>query len=508
MSSNAVGLDRVSKVVGYKLTKGFFNESSPNLPQRIAVLAEANTNKQSGLSINARQILSAKEAGDLYGYGSPIYNIARILFPISGDGVGGIPVIVYPQAEVSGAAAKRFTITVTGTATGNATHTVICAGRKSLDGSPYDVNIATDDNATAVATKIKDAINAILGCPFSATSSAGVVTVTAKWKGASSQQLSLSMDNNAKGVGISYAVAKTVDGTGNPSLTSTFSQFGNNWNTIVLSSYDTSMGTTLQNIVDFNGRPDPESPTGRFAGTTFKPFICLTGTNAENGSNDTATDFFEDCTLAFCPAPLSSAMAMEAAANMCVLFARVAQDTPHLDVSGMYYPDMPTPSDGSIGEMGIYTNRDTFVKLGASTVDIEAGRYKVVDFVTTFAPTGENPPQYRYCRNLMLDFNIRFGYFLLEQANVLDHTIANDGDVVTADKVIKPKQWKQIVQDFAEDLAKRALVADPEFMKKSIIVNISTVNPDRLETFFRYKRTGLARISSTTAEAGFNFGKA
>ena len=43
-------------------------------------------------------------------------------------------------------------------------------------------------------------------------------------------------------------------------------------------------------------------------------------------------------------------------------------------------------------------------------------------------------------------------------------------------------------------------------MQKSITVGLSTLNPDRLETFFKYKRTGVARISSTTAQAGFNFG--
>ena len=43
-------------------------------------------------------------------------------------------------------------------------------------------------------------------------------------------------------------------------------------------------------------------------------------------------------------------------------------------------------------------------------------------------------------------------------------------------------------------------------MKAGTTVNISTTNPDRLETFFPYKRSGVARIASTTAQAGFNFG--
>jgi hypothetical protein len=43
-------------------------------------------------------------------------------------------------------------------------------------------------------------------------------------------------------------------------------------------------------------------------------------------------------------------------------------------------------------------------------------------------------------------------------------------------------------------------------MQSSIEVDISTTNPDRLETTFNYKRTGVGRIASTTATAGFNFG--
>jgi hypothetical protein len=156
--------------------------------------------------------------------------------------------------------------------------------------------------------------------------------------------------------------------------------------------------------------------------------------------------------------------------------------------------------------MASYDGRDAIVQKGCSTVDLVAGRYQVQDFVTTYHPDGELPPQFRYCRNLMLDFNVRFGYFLLEQINVVDHAIAADGDIVNANKVIKPKQWKQVIDKYAEDLGRRALIADVPFMQDSIEVNISTTNPDRLETKFKYKRTGVARISSTTAEAGFNFG--
>ena len=72
--------------------------------------------------------------------------------------------------------------------------------------------------------------------------------------------------------------------------------------------------------------------------------------------------------------------------------------------------------------------------------------------------------------------------------------------------MIKPKIWKGKVYDLADDLVSRGLLVDADFMKKGTNVNLSTINPDRLETFFPYKRSGVARIASTTAQAGFNFG--
>ena len=235
----------------------------------------------------------------------------------------------------------------------------------------------------------------------------------------------------------------------------------------------------------------------------MNPFSALTGSVAEDPSSITDTRLL-DVTIAICPAPLSLGHSLEAAANMCVLFARVSQDTPHLDVFNKNYPDMPTPD--SIGTMASYNERDAIVKKGCSTVDLVSGKYKVIDFVTTYHPVGETPPQYRYCRNLMLDLNVFYGYYLKVQAYLVGKTITTNDAQVDATGVIKPKMWTQQVSEYATDLERRALIADASFMKSSIDVGISTGNPDRLDTTFKYKRTGIGRISSTNATAGFNFG--
>lgn len=502
MGSNAVGQERVAQIIGYKIAKGNFATSSPNLPQRIAILGEANTANQSGLSTTPVQILTAQQAGQLYGYGSPIHSIARILFPVSGDGIGGVPVWVYPQAAAGGAAARVQTITVTGTATGNGTHTIVVAGRQFIDGSSYAINIVSGDTPTAIATKIKDTINAVLQSPVSATSSAGVVTVTAKWTGLTSQGINLSMDSGTASIGVTYAVAETAAGSGTPDVAASVALFGTAWNTLVINSYGTA-STVMAALESFNGIPDPEAPTGRFSGIVMKPFIALTGSVADDPTATTDARL-ANVTIAIAPAPLSPGLAYEAAANVALLVGRMAQDKPHLDVSGMAYPDMPGPV--GTPAMAAYTVRDAYVKKGCSTVEVVAGVYRILDLVTTYHPAGENPPQFRYVRNLLLDFNVRFAVYLAEQTSVVAHMIASDNDTVSVDKVVKPKQWKAILSALAEDLGARGLIADVPFMQNSIQVNIGASNPDRLETFFRYKRSGTARISSTTAEAGFNFG--
>ncbi|MCE3278018.1 MAG: hypothetical protein K0S44_209 [Bacteroidetes bacterium] len=503
MSSDAVGLERISRVVGYKLTKGNFQTVTPNLPQRILVLCEANTANQATLDTDPTQYTSAQEVGDAYGYGSPAYLIARILHPKQSDGVGGIPVIYSVQEAAVGATAKVLTVVPSGTATGNGTHYVKVAGRDGMDGDFYAINILEGDTTADITAKITDAVNNILGSPVSAVDYDYEAVLTSKWKGLTANDISVEIDTGDNALGITYTVNSIQSGSGTPSISAALNAIGNEWVTIVVNSYGT-VSTIMSALENFNGIPDPTNPTGRFTGIVMKPFVAITGSTADDPTSITDARL-NNVTIAIAPAPESDGLPMEAAANMTVLQAVNAQNTPHLDVIGRAYPDMPTPTD--IGSMADYDNRDEFVKKGCSTVDLVGGQYVVQDFVTTYHKLGENPPQYRYVRNLYnIDLNVRYGYYLLEQTNVVDHVIASNDDTVSATNVIKPKQWIAILSQYADDLANRAIIVQPEFMQDSLEVGIGTSNPDRLETFFRYKRSGVARISSTTAEAGFNFG--
>lgn len=506
--SNAVGTERVSRVVGYAVQAGNFQASTPNLPMRIAVLGQANTANQTGLTNTPRQVTSEAEAGELYGFGSQIHIMMRILRARTGDRVGGIPTVIYPQLAASGAAAQVDTITVTGTASAAAVHILRVNGRASIDGDSLAISIASGDAVAAVATKIADAINACVSCPVTATAALGVVTVTSKWQDASAADLDLSVDTQENAVGLSYAVAENTAAAGDSTsnVGTSLALFDENWNTIVINPYGKGLAATFEAA---NGVPAGSASTGRYDPLVFKPFVALTGDLvSDTVTNVTAGLDRDEATIVQCPAPNSPGWPFEASANVAALMARQAQDAPHGTIAGRSYPDMPVPRDGNIGIYSIYNNRDLIVKSGGSTVTLRNDRYILEDFVTTYHPLGQNPPQFREVRSLIQDWNVRFSFFLLEQNNVVDRTILEDGQPTTQQGTIKAKQWRAILSQMFQDLALRAIIAEPEFSIASLQVGISTVNPDRFESFFRYKRTGIAKIASTTAEARFNFGEA
>ena len=504
--STAVGLERRSRVSGYKIKKGFFSNITENLPQIIAVFAEANTANQAGLTTDKIEVTSAKEAAVRFGYGSPIHQILRILRPLSGDGVGGIPTVVFPQISDVGASATVRTWTITGTATANVTHGLIINGRESVDFQPYTYSVSVGDTAAQVAQKVADAVNGVLSSPVIATILGDTVIFTSKWEGATSSQLNIVVDLNDAAGGLGYSETASVDGGGAVDLAASLTAISDDWVTCVINSYGTAQLSVLE---QYNGKPDPENPSGRYSGLVFKPFMAFFGSTSGVRTELTAiTDAparVEEVTNVLCPAPRSNGFDFEAAANVVSIFAPIAQNTPHLSVNNKEYPDMPlaVSNPNSIGDMGEYNNRDLLVKAGCSTVILENGAYKIQDLVTTYHPEGETPLQYAYSRNLNIDWNVSDSYRTLETLRLKDKVLIKDEQITDVSGAVKPKEWKAVLFDLFEDLSSRALINEPEFSKESLNVQISATNPDRFETFFRYKRTGIARIESTDVEAGF-----
>ena len=489
--SKAISPLRVSTIVGYELKKGDVPLSSPYLPQRIVIIGEGLTTNQATMPLDETEIITAYEAGLKYGFGSPIHKVFNILKPNGRDLLGGIPTFVIAQEEAGTGVAANVVVSATGTATGSATHTVYVAGR------PYTFNVLTGDAPTAIHTKIADAINADVNGHATAVATATEVTITANWKGATGT-FAVRFDIDGNSVGVVYAEDSAVAGVGTPDLTTLKDKLGAEWTTLVINTYGQPAFATLEEI---NGKPDETNPTGRYFGEDFRPFIAIWGSTESNlATLGAITDAKKnEVTHALAPASNTEGFAFESAANGALNFAKVSQYSPHQDVINTFYNDMPAPPSGDIGDMKVYAQRDALLKKGASTVTYEGGRYKMKDFITTYHPDGEVVPVFRWARNLMLDFNVRYYVLLAEQAYLIGRAIISDDQVSTVPNTKKPKDWKADLYGIAEDLAAVAIIDDADFMKNSIEVEVDPSNPDRFNTRFQYKTSGTARISSVTA---------
>lgn len=507
MISTAISSNWVSRIVGYLLRSGNFNPSTPYLPQRIAFLGEANTANQVGLDTEPFEFISADEVGQKYGYGSPLHIMARIARPISGNPLGGIPTVIYPQAEAGGATAgiTKLGVAVATTVTANATHKIYINGRDNIDGNFYRFNVTVGQTESQVRQTIIDTINNVLSAPCTAALNVDDIDITTKWKGATAK-LSINVDNGDVGAGIVYSIVSNTDGTGDPSISDALSKFGETWNTKVINPYGETQFVTLE---QFNGKPDPVAPTGRYSADQFKPFVALYGSLLSDKdavalvTNDSARK--GEVTNVACPAPNSKGFDFEAAVNMLMTYGPTAQNKPHLGNGGNQYPDMPIPLDENIGDFSEPEGRNFIVQKGSSTVNISNGKFTVQDFVTTYAPDGVLIPKFRYVRDLIVDWNYEFNWRIVMVRDIQDNAIVPDNSPSEVTDTISPSQGKQLLITHIEAMARLALIADVEFSTASIVVGINGTNPARLDLFNRYKRTAVANIVSTDVEVDFNF---
>jgi len=495
--SNAVAPNRVSSVLGYEIKKGLAGVTGGYLPQRIAVVGEANSDKQAGLK-NKFQFTSADEVAIECGYGSPAH-LAAIRLRGTID-VGGIPTIMFPLPQAAAGAAQVNSITTTGTATKSATQYIIVAGKY------ISFTVLKDETGDVILNKIKDAVNAILDTAMTAgTVATNALPMTAKWVGQTSADIVIEFAG--ENIGTTYVNTETSAGAGEVLPTDALALFGSEWNTQVVNCLG-STATILDAYESFNGNSTDK--TGRYNAESFKPCIVVTGV-IDNDKDDliAITDSRKiEQTNVVMPAPKSLSLPLEIAAVTVAVYAPKVEVDPKSDILDSVLTGLTPPQDLEAGDMDVYNNRDFVVKGGCCTVVLRDGNYVVKDFVTTYHPVGEDPPQFRWVRNLAgIDFNIAYRTLFIDEAFIKGKTILPDSNPSTDPNVIKPKDAKGLmINKLFVPFANDGILAEAAYSIDNCDVQINGTNPDRLDFSNPYKRSGFARILSTTAIANFNLG--
>ena len=516
MISTAVNLQQVSAISGYQVKLTLAGLQAGVNPQLIVVIGQKSAANETSV-VSKLDATTATEVGKEYGYNSPLYAAARILRPISGNKLGSIPTWFIPVAEASGATAKVITYSTTGTPTKTVTHYL------KINGRSYGYVVAKDATAAQISQAMIDAANNALGSTVIGTLSTDDAVFTAGWKGVSSNEINIEIDTNGNSAGLTYSEV-VADGAGAAAASdvqAALALIGDAWATLVVNCFGSESGV-LNELETFNGNPN--DAIGRYEPTLFKPFISFFGDSKIkylNESSGGAGDGFvqmigsrsTECTNAFCPSPGSLGLGMEAAANRVFSYAPILQNTPHQDAlkTGIPDPDMPYEEGADIGDFADPVKRDLLVKAGCSTVTVLGGKYKTIDFVTTYSPEDEpdTATLFRWVRDIAgCHWNYKYVSKLLKEIYQEGNTITDDGEeeLVGVDNTISPSQWKTIMlMEYAPALISNALMVDFDHFKDSLQVARGDSNPNRMEDAFSTKIPGVVRVSSTTNNAVFNF---
>lgn len=162
------------------------NRSSSFLPKSIAVIGPPNELYPTEGDPSTR-ITSSRQAGELYGFGSPLYYVARELFPDDGDYLNGLPVTFYPMWDGIGYDGSDVKVNnLNGDLPLQAeTWYIEINNIRSLP-IEFDGTEATEND---VMTKIVAAINGVIDMPVIAENNSTSVNCSAKWGGSSSNYI-------------------------------------------------------------------------------------------------------------------------------------------------------------------------------------------------------------------------------------------------------------------------------------------------------------------------------
>jgi phage tail sheath gpL-like len=440
------------------------------------------------------QHTSAFAVGSAYGFGSPLHLAAKQLMPATGDGVGTLPVTFYPlQGDASGVAAEG-SITPSGSATGSA------AFRVKVNNVPSEqFVVAAGDTVSDICDKIVVAVAAVLDLPVAATDNATDVSMTAKWEGASGNDLYITVEETSQNnSGVSFAITQPTGGLVDPDISTALAQFGNVWETMVLNCFNKS-NTDAMDALQTLGE-------GRWGALVRKPFVSFFGNtditvaDAIALSDARKTDRVNSQLVS----PGSNDLPLVVAARQLARIAVIANNNPPRDYGSLEANGLVPGADGV---QWTYADRDQAVKGGSSTIEVKDGVVSLSDVVTFYHPSGDPTPAYRHVVDIVKLQNIIFNLDLIFAVPEWDGAPLIPDDQPTVNRDAKqPKAAVAAVAAMTDSLALSAIISDPEAAKASIQAAINDINPKRLDVTVTYRLSGNANILSADLNFGFYFG--
>lgn len=391
------------------------------------------------------------------------------------DLFGELYVIAVPEPV---GVAATFTLTVTGAATGSGTVNVYI-GRTRVQAA-----VVSGDDVAAVASSIKDAINADITLPLTATSNQGVVTLTARHKGLCGNEIPVTLNYYGYGggemlpAGIAVAIAIGTAGTGAPVLTGAIAAMADEPFDFIGHPFNDQASINAINL-EMNDTSGRWSYARQIYGHVYSAKI---GTLSELVA---AGDLFnlQHITLAGyekeTQTPADELTASRTARAAVFIRNDPARPTQTGEMVGM----LPAPK----GKRFITTEQQSLLSHGVATAYVESGVLRIQRDVTTYKKNAYSVADNSYLDSETLHTS---AYVLRRLKSVITskygrHKLANDGTRFgPGQAIVTPSVIKGELLATYRQLERAGIVENYDLFKKYLIVERDANNPNRINTLF------------------------
>ncbi|WP_413722694.1 phage tail sheath subtilisin-like domain-containing protein [Sodalis sp. RH24] len=392
------------------------------------------------------------------------------------DPFGELWVIATPEPTAGVAANGKLTITSAATESGTLS--------VYIGSTRVQVVVVALDAAATVATALAAAINAVSDLPVTAAAAAGVVTVTAKNKGLTGNQIPITLNYyGAEGgevtpAGLNVTITAMASGTGAPDLSAAISGLGDEMADYIAFPFSdsASLATIGAEMNDDTGR---WSYARQIYGHVYTAKIGDLSTLVAFGS--TLND--QHLTVAgYEPGILTAADELAAARTArAAVFLR--NDPARPTQTGKINGTLPAPA----GKRFILPEKQSLLTHGIATAYAESGSLFIERDITTYQKNSLGDADNSYLDSETLHTS---AYVLRQLRSVITskyarHKLANDGTRFgDGQAIVTPAVIKGELCATYRQMERDGIVENFDLFKQYLIVERNTANPNRVDVLF------------------------
>lgn len=469
------------------------NSAAGTFQQNYRALLIGQTLKNEGLNI-AKLATSQGTIDELTGVGSMISEMLKAFR----KNESMMEVWVLPIADDAAGVAATGSITFSGTAQESGVLSLYIAGKL------ISIPVSSTNDASTISSAAASAINAMPDVSVTAVSVDESVTLTAKWKGLTGNDIDIRFNylgeigGEKTPTGVAFTISKMSGGVLNPSIEEALANLGDEeFDFIALPYSDT---TNLNLVRDFMN-----DSTGRWSYAKQIYGHVYAAMNADVSSAQTfgTTRNDQHCSIMphnGTPSPVWETASMLTAQEAKSRSIDPARPTQTLPLTGMLAPD--------VKDRFTMTERNTLLFNGMSTFAIQSGVCQIERVVTTYQKNAYGQADNSY---LDVDTLHTSAYVLRAMRQRITqkygrHKLADDGARFAAGQpIVTPNIIRAELISLYSELELQGLVENSELFQEHLIVERDKNDVNRINVLFPPDYVNQLRVFAVLNQFRLNY---